>query len=106
MNLFDPILVSPTLQRALQIEKQLGRRFGGGLLTNTGSSTEGVSCATSNSGPGQRASSSGPSQCVPPNMTQTNIASTIGVRCFGCRETGHHQADCKKQGKKCVTCRP
>ena len=39
VNVFDPISVSAAHQRALQIEKQLGRRSSGGLLTNTGSST-------------------------------------------------------------------
>ena len=33
-------------------------------------------------------------------MTLTNRASTSGVRCFGCGETSHCQADCKKYGKK------
>ena len=92
MNLFDLISVSTVHQRALQIEKQLERRSGGGLLTSTG----GVSRATSNSGPGQRASDSGLVQCAPPTMTLTNRANTSGVKCFGCGETGHRQVDCKK----------
>ena len=66
MNLFDSIFVSTVHQRALQIKKWLGRRSGGGLLTSTGSSTGGVSRATSNSGPGQHASSSGPVQHASP----------------------------------------
>ena len=53
MNLFDPISVSAVHQRAVQIEKQLGQRSGGGLLTNANSSTGGVSHATGSSGPGQ-----------------------------------------------------
>ena len=69
LNLFDPILVLVAHQRALQIEKQLGRRSGGGLLTNTGSSTGGVSHPTSNSGSSQRTSGSGLGQCAPPNVT-------------------------------------
>ena len=85
-------------QRALQIEKQLWRRSSGWLLNNTGSSIGGVSCATSSSGPGQRASGSGLGQCAPPNVTQACKATSSGVRCFGCGETGHHQANCKKQG--------
>ena len=38
MNLFDLILMSAAHQRALQIEKLLGKRCSGGFLTNTGSS--------------------------------------------------------------------
>ena len=91
MNLFDPISVSTTHQKALQIEKQLGRRSGDGLLTNIGSSTGGASRATSNSGPGQ---------CAPLTGTPTNRTSTSGVRCFGYGETNHCQVDCKNQGKK------
>ena len=45
MNLFDPISVLAVHQRAVQIEKQLGRRFGGGLLTGASSRTSwGQSC--------------------------------------------------------------
>ena len=51
--------MSAVNQRAVQIKKQLGRRSGGELLTGTGSSTDGVSFATSNSGLGQHASGSG-----------------------------------------------
>ena len=102
VNLFDPISVLAVHQRALQIEKQLGRRFSGGLLTNIGSSIGGVSRATSSSSPGQRASGSVPGQHAPPNVTQASKATSSGMRCFGCGETGHRQADCKKQGKKAL----
>ena len=100
MNLFDPILVLAAHQRALLIEKQLSRRSSGGLSIGTGDNTGGVNCAASSSGLGQRASDSVPSQCAPPNVIQTNRASTSEVRYFGCGETDHHQANCKKQGKK------
>ena len=96
MNLFDPILVLATDQRALQIEKKVGQRSGGELLTNTGSSTGGVNRAISSSGPGQRASSSGSGQRAPLNVTQANKATSSRVRCFRCGETSHRQADCKK----------
>ena len=33
-------------------------------------------------------------------FTLANRASTSGIKCFGCGETGHRQADWKKQGKK------
>ena len=96
MNLFDPISVSAAHQRAVQIEKQLGRRSSEALLTGSGSSIGRVSRATGGSGPGQRASGSGPIQCAPLTVTPANSASTSGMKCFGCGETGHRQADCKK----------
>ena len=46
------------------------------MLTNTGSSTGGVSRATNNSGLGQRANGSGSGQRAPPNVTQTSKPST------------------------------
>ena len=52
VNLFDPISVSATCQRAVQIEKQLGQRYDGGLLIGAGSSTDGISHAIDNSGLG------------------------------------------------------
>ena len=70
------------------------------MLTSTSSSTGGVSRATSNNGPGQHPSGSSPVQHAFPIITLTNRANTSGVRCFGCGETGHRQADCKNQGKK------
>ena len=45
---------------ALQIEKQIRQRSGGGLLTGVGNSIGGVSRAIDNSGMGQRVSARGP----------------------------------------------
>ena len=56
-------------------------------MTGIGSSTGGVSRA---------ASSSGSVQHAPHTVTMVNRANIIGVSCFGCDETGHHQTDCKK----------
>ena len=53
MNSFDPISVLVAHQRVVHIEKQLGQRSGRGLLISVGSSTDGVSCTTDNSGLGQ-----------------------------------------------------
>ena len=69
VNLFDPISVSATHQRALLIEKQLGRRSSGGLLTNTGGNTKKVDHAIGGSGPSQRTSGSGLGQRVFPNVS-------------------------------------
>ena len=95
MNLFDPIIVSAAHQRALQIEKQLGRRSSGGLAIGTGSYTSGVNRGASSCVPSQCASVSGTGQRAPP-VSQPSRASTSGVRCFGCGETGHRQVDYKK----------
>ena len=96
VNLLDPMSVLAVHQRAVQIEKQLRRRSSGGLLTGISSSTGEVSRSTGNNGLGQRANGSGLVQCAPPTVTLVNRASTSGVRCFGCGETGHRQTDCKK----------
>ena len=69
---------------------------GGGLLTGTGSSTYEVSHATGNNGLVQCASGSGLVHRAPPTVTLVNRVSTSGVRCFGCGEIGHRQANCKK----------
>ena len=39
---------------------------------------------------------------LPNTVTPTNRVSTSGVRCFGCGETSHRQADCKKQGQNAL----
>ena len=69
-------------------------------MTGAGSSIGGVSSATGNNGSDQRASGSGLVQHTPPTLTPKNIESTSVMRWFRCGETGHHQANCKKQGKK------
>ena len=45
---------------------------------------------------------SGLIQCAPPTVTSSNRKSTSGIRCFGCSETSHRQADCKKHGKNAL----
>ena len=71
-------------------------------MTGVGSSTSGVSRATGSSGLSQRASGSGPVQHAPPTVTLANRARTSGARYFSCGETGHRQANYKKQGKKAL----
>ena len=44
----------------------------------------------------------GSGSAFPPTVTLTNRVGTSGVRCFGCGETDHHQANYKKQGKKAL----
>ena len=100
VNLFDPISVSAAHQRALLIEKQLGRRSSGGLLNNTGGNTEGVDHVTSSSGPSQHTSGGSSGQRAFPNVPQASRVTSSSVKCFGCGETDHRQADCKKHGKK------
>ena len=53
MNLFNPISISSVHQRALKVEKQVGRRFGSEMLTNTSSNIGGVNLATNSGGLGQ-----------------------------------------------------
>ena len=58
-----------------------------GVSRATGSSGSGQ--RASGSGSGQRASGSGSVQRALPTMTPTNRATTSGIRCFGCGETGY-----------------
>ena len=55
VNLFDPISISATRQRALQVEKQLSQRYGSGLSINTSSNTRGANSSTSGNTSGQHA---------------------------------------------------
>ena len=112
VNLFDPITVSEAHQRALQIEKNLVRRTGGGPITgnNTGSIGR-TGASSSNPGWQQRtaassSSGSGPrpltNQTQQPNTNQVQQPRTVtgGVRCFSCGEVGHRQSECRKLGKR------
>ena len=78
----------------------MSRRSSGGLSIGTVGNTGGVNHAASSSGPIQCVNGSGPGQCASPNVTRTNKENISGMRCFGCGETIHRQADYKKQGKK------
>ena len=72
MNLFNHISVLAVHQRALLIEKQLGRRSNSGLAIGTGSNTSGVNRGASSSGLSQCASGSGTSQRAPPIVSQSS----------------------------------
>ena len=76
------------------------------MLTGAGSSTNSVSHAIDNSGLCQHAGGSSLVQRAPPTVPPTNKTSPSGMRCFGCGEAGHCQADCKKQGKKALLVDP
>ena len=65
-------------------------------MTGAGSSTNGVSRATDNSGLAQLTGSSSSVQHAPPTVIPTNKVSISGMRCFGCGEIGYCQVDCKK----------
>ncbi|XP_022019164.1 uncharacterized protein LOC110919194 [Helianthus annuus] len=85
VNLFDPLTIPEAHQRALAFEKQNCRV--GGSFTLTGG----------NVGSGSGAPRGGPSQQKPggSNTGPTSKgASSSGLRCFNCGETGHRQAEC------------
>ncbi|KAI3505911.1 hypothetical protein L1887_28248 [Cichorium endivia] len=93
VNLFDPISISEAHQRALAFEKQ-NRRVGGSSSSaivggSSGSGTMVPRFTPSQQKPG--GSSAGPTP---------KGASTSGLKCFNCGETGHRQSECKRAGKR------
>ncbi|XP_076901793.1 uncharacterized protein LOC143556338 [Bidens hawaiensis] len=93
VNLFDPLTVAEAYQRALAFEKQK-RRVG---------SSYSPAPAGGNSGSG-----SGGPRVVPSQQrsganntgSTSKGASSSGVKCFKCGETGHRQVDCNQAGKR------
>ncbi|XP_076924082.1 uncharacterized protein LOC143586410 [Bidens hawaiensis] len=93
VNPFDPLTVAEAYQRALAFEKQK-RRVGGSYSPVH---------AGGNSGSGSGGPRVVPSQqrSGPNNTGSTSKgASSSGVKCFKCGETGHRQVDCKQAGKR------
>ncbi|XP_076958843.1 uncharacterized protein LOC143634710 [Bidens hawaiensis] len=88
VNLFDPLTVAEAYQRALAFEKQNCRVGGSYSPTPAG---------------GNSGSGSGGPRVVPSQQrsgaNNTGLtskgASSSGVKCFKCGETGHQQVDCK-----------
>ena len=89
VNMFDPVNVFTAHQRALMVEKQLQRAVD---IINIGSDA-----GNSKNGAGLNKSGSNGSG-------QFNRGDRIsGMKCFGCGETGHKLAKCKKTtGKKAL----
>ncbi|KAL5744032.1 hypothetical protein ACOSQ2_027148 [Xanthoceras sorbifolium] len=100
MNLFNPITVSEAHQRALQVEKTVTRRGGGGLLSSN-SSGAAVRSGTSSGHATSRATAGSSGIFARPvaNLNQQPRTSSA-LRCFSCGEVGHQQSECKKLSKK------
>ncbi|KAI3760252.1 hypothetical protein L1987_50645 [Smallanthus sonchifolius] len=93
VNLFDPLTVTEAYQRALAFEKQ-NRRVGGSYPPapaggNSGSGSGGPRVVSSQQRSGANNTGS-----------TSKGASSSGVKCFKCGETGHRQVDCKQAGKR------
>ncbi|CAM8940314.1 unnamed protein product [Rhodiola kirilowii] len=84
--MFDPATVSEAHQRALQAEKQLARRGPGCFRQSPGAGA--TPTAPAISGPA--------TQVERPAANPAQTRSGGGIRCFGCGEMGHHQAECPK----------
>ncbi|KAI3700067.1 hypothetical protein L2E82_44682 [Cichorium intybus] len=93
VNLFDTISISEAHQRALAFEKQ-NRRVGGSSSSAIVRGSSGSCNMVPRFMPNQqkpRGSSVAPTP---------KGASTSGLKCFNCGETGHRQSECKKAGKR------
>ncbi|XP_076895085.1 uncharacterized protein LOC143547575 [Bidens hawaiensis] len=93
VNAFDLLTIAEAYQRALAFEKQ-NRRVGGSYSPAP---------SGRNSGPGSGGPHVVPSQqrSGANNTGSTSKgASSSGVKCFICGETGHRQVDCKQAGKR------
>ncbi|PKI47000.1 hypothetical protein CRG98_032625 [Punica granatum] len=90
VNLFNPVNVSSTHQRALIIEKQQ-KQAGSGVFSG------GVAIA----GTGGAVRAGGSSVVPGRPMRPANIgSSSSGAKCFKSGEPGHQQSECKKGEKK------
>jgi hypothetical protein len=93
VNLFDPVNISSAHQRALLVEKTLGRgsmgvfgRGGVGGYNRSGGSFQNRGSIPSNG------SNKGATTARQPSQT----GATIGLKCFRCGEPGHRIADCHR----------
>ncbi|XP_076918458.1 uncharacterized protein LOC143578882 [Bidens hawaiensis] len=93
VNLFDPLTVAEAYQRALAFEKQ-NRRVGGSYSPAPAGGNSGSGSGGPRVVPSQQRSGAN-------NTGSTSKgASSSGVKCFKCGETGHRQVDCKQAGKR------
>ncbi|XP_076881589.1 uncharacterized protein LOC143529752 [Bidens hawaiensis] len=93
VNLFDPLTVAEAYQRALAFEKQ-NRRVGGSYSPSPAGGNSGSGSGGPRFVPSQQRSGAN-------NIVSTSKgASSSGVKCFKCGETGHRQVDCKQAGKR------
>ncbi|KAL5785331.1 hypothetical protein ACOSQ2_007723 [Xanthoceras sorbifolium] len=100
VNLFDPITVSETHQRALQVEKTITCWGGGGMLS--GNSSGAAARSSTSSGHTTSLAAAGSSGIFPYPVANPNqqLRTLSGLRCFSCGEVRHRQSECKKLGKK------
>ncbi|XP_076944916.1 uncharacterized protein LOC143615753 [Bidens hawaiensis] len=93
VNLFDPLTVAEAYQRALAFEKK-NRRVGGSYSPAPAGGNSGSGSGGPHAVPSQQRSGAN-------NTWSTSKgASSSGVKCFKCGETGHRQVDCKQVGKR------
>ncbi|KAI9186839.1 hypothetical protein LWI28_021473 [Acer negundo] len=88
--------LSEAHQRALQVEKTITRRGGGGLLSGNDSGTAARTCTSSGSPTSRAAAFSSDVVPRPVAHPKQQPRSPSGLRCFSYSDVKHIQSECKK----------
>ncbi|KAI9161821.1 hypothetical protein LWI28_020986 [Acer negundo] len=88
--------LSEAHQRALQVEKTITRRGGGGLLSGNDSGTAARTCTSSGSPTSRAAAFSSDVVPRPVAHPKQQPRSPSGLRCFSYGDVKHIQSECKK----------
>ncbi|XP_062001678.1 uncharacterized protein LOC133718811 [Rosa rugosa] len=100
VNMFDLCTIAEAHARAIQLEKQMGRRTTGGNM-GFANGTNAWNGASSSAPPKVVASHvpPRPGNGGQPAKAMSSKGRRPGMKCFNCGEPGHKMSDCKKDGR-------